>query len=352
MVVKMKKNAADIRRYKAFTLIELLVVIAIIAVLIALLLPAVQQAREAARRTQCKNNLKQIGLALHNYHDTYLKFPASMYFSTFPNGGLIGYQQTGGSTTHGPSWLVGLLPYIDQGPLYNQANFTVAIGNTLNANVTSANIAGFQCPSDSYATSGNKYLDTNNMGPNQWARGSYAASGVGPQTFNGTPGWQSLPQPPAYGALGANWRGAMGYNGWGGINSVTDGTSNTVASWEIRSGLGVTDPRGLWASGRIGAGFVANCNNNGSGMGSGDCYGINEGTHADGDDIYGCINAPAQGMGCHAGADSQAGPKSLHTGGVHALMCDGSVRFINQNLDGGTMAKIIAQADGQVVSDF
>ena len=163
----MKKNRPELRRQRAFTLIELLVVIAIIAVLIALLLPAVQQAREAARRTQCKNNLKQIGLALHNYHDTYMKFPASMYFSSFPGGGLIGYQQSGADTTHGPSWLVGMLPYIDQAPLYNLANFTVAIGNAINAPITSANIAGFQCPSDSNASSGNKFLDTSRMGPNQ-----------------------------------------------------------------------------------------------------------------------------------------------------------------------------------------
>src|ERR1700744_5757312 len=113
----MKIQYRQRQRPHAFTLIELLVVIAIIAVLIALLLPAVQQAREAARRTQCKNNLKQIGLALHKYHDTYLKFPAAMYFSNFPNGGLIGYTATGADTQHGPSWLVGLLPYIDQGPL-------------------------------------------------------------------------------------------------------------------------------------------------------------------------------------------------------------------------------------------
>jgi prepilin-type N-terminal cleavage/methylation domain-containing protein/prepilin-type processing-associated H-X9-DG protein len=340
------------RGQRAFTLIELLVVIAIIAVLIALLLPAVQQAREAARRTQCKNNLKQIGLALHNYHDTYLKFPASMYFSNFPNGGLSGYSATGADTTHGPNWLVGMLPYIDQAPLFNLANFSVAIGNSINAPITSANIGGFQCPSDSNANAGNKFLDASRMGPNQWGRGSYAASGTGPQTFNGTQGWTTGTLPPAAGQLGPSWRGVMGYNGWGGINSVTDGTSNTVAVWEIRAGLGATDPRGLWASGRVGAGWMADCNNNGGGMASGDCYGINEGTHADGDDILGCINATAQGMGCHANGDGQAGPKSLHTGGVHALMCDGSVRFINQNLDGGTMAKITVQADGQVAGDF
>src|SRR6188768_3739919 len=102
------------RSRRAFTLIELLVVIAIIAILIALLLPAVQQAREAARRTQCKNNLKQLGLALHNYHDIYQRFPRS-----FGNQSVDG----SGNERWGHSQWVGLLPFFDQAPLYNQWNF-------------------------------------------------------------------------------------------------------------------------------------------------------------------------------------------------------------------------------------
>lgn len=105
------------RRSRGFTLIELLVVIAIIAVLIALLLPAVQQAREAARRSQCKNNLKQFGLAMHNYHDT---------FSTFPMGHdcFTDRLPSGTTWTRRLSFFQGLLPYIDQAPLYNQINFS------------------------------------------------------------------------------------------------------------------------------------------------------------------------------------------------------------------------------------
>ena len=101
------------RRTSGFTLIELLVVIAIIAILIALLLPAVQQAREAARRTQCNNHLKQIGLALHNYHDSLLVFPwGGSYGADFVNG-----SNTGAS---GFNWRVFILPYMDQAPLYNK----------------------------------------------------------------------------------------------------------------------------------------------------------------------------------------------------------------------------------------
>ena len=98
-------------KYRGFTLIELLVVIAIIAILIALLLPAVQQAREAARRTQCKNNLKQLGLAFHNYHDTFTLFP-------------IGVQSAGPNAGHyGPSFYAGILPYLEQANVYNRLTF-------------------------------------------------------------------------------------------------------------------------------------------------------------------------------------------------------------------------------------
>lgn len=344
----MLRNGGNQHRKRAFTLIELLVVIAIIAVLIALLLPAVQQAREAARRTQCKNNLKQVGLALHNYHDTFLRFPASMYFSVFPNGGLTGYQQQNGATQHGPSWLVGLLPYIDQAPLYNQVNFTQSMGAAANANVTSVHLSAYVCPSDSYATASNKFTNSGDMGPNLWGRGSYAASGNGPQSFSGV---NAPSGNPSYGAATPNQRGMMGWNGWGSIAAVTDGMSMTVASWEVRAGLTAGDIRGVWASGRTGASFTSNCNNPSGQTGSGDCNGINWGGNG-GDDVLRCSNDIPQGMGCWNGGDGQAGPKSLHVGGCHALMGDGTVRFMNQNMDGFTMAKLTGQADGQVAGDF
>src|SRR5258708_31972905 len=114
-------------RRTGFTLIELLVVIAIIAVLVSLLLPAVQQAREAARRSQCKNNLKQIGLALHNYHDS---------FSVFPPGYIAGSPFVDGETDTSPgwSWASMILPQLDQGPLSASINFSLPIQAPANAN--------------------------------------------------------------------------------------------------------------------------------------------------------------------------------------------------------------------------
>src|ERR1700748_3102276 len=114
-------SSRHIRRSRGFTLIELLVVIAIIAVLIALLLPAVQQAREAARRSQCKNSLKQLALAVHNYHDTFSAFA----FCSFDTSMGVCSPSQGRQT----SWIIGILPYIDQAPLYNALNFGVGATN-------------------------------------------------------------------------------------------------------------------------------------------------------------------------------------------------------------------------------
>jgi len=138
---------------RAFTLIELLVVIAIIAVLIALLLPAVQQAREAARRAQCKNNLKQLGIALHNYHDVHSVFPPYVTYDQGKDcpGGPDGWTNTGGY-----SWRVMLLPFIDQAAAFNQIDFvnhhaqgTCPGSPNSWGKINNTIISGFICPTDS-----------------------------------------------------------------------------------------------------------------------------------------------------------------------------------------------------------
>lgn len=159
----MKPSRSSTRR--AFTLIELLVVIAIIAILIALLLPAVQQAREAARRTQCKNNLKQIGIALHNYHDVYNTFP-------------------GGNITMGPccgtqsliNWAISILPYLEQTNLQNQYNFNLPSEHPSNVAVLQNKLTVYNCPSDINAGR----LEVPDSGPHanqQWAMSSYRGMG-------------------------------------------------------------------------------------------------------------------------------------------------------------------------------
>jgi len=319
-------------RYRAFTLIELLVVIAIIAVLIALLLPAVQQAREAARRTQCKNNMKQLGLASHNYHDTFLRFPAAIYFT---NGtSMVGsYQQTG---NFGPSWLISLLPNIDQAPLYNSYNFNQMSNSSANQPIIQTVITAFNCPSDPGNVNGNKFVGFGFT----WARGNYAASGIG---FGNVPTYPFL-------NIGAADRGALGYDYWPNISSITDGTSVTSLSWEIRAGKQNNDQRGVWALGKVGSGYVGDC---WSPTQTGDCFGINDNNVA-GDDVNMCgqQGSNTDGMGCWGGNDGQAGPKSKHIGGVHALMCDGSVRFVNQNVNDNVLRAVVSAGGGEVVGDY
>jgi prepilin-type N-terminal cleavage/methylation domain-containing protein/prepilin-type processing-associated H-X9-DG protein len=200
-----------------FTLIELLVVIAIIAVLIALLLPAVQAAREAARRAQCVNNLKQIGLALHNYHSTQNTFPMGQSLSWNPSyGGIGGWAP----------WSVHalLLPYLEQTPLYNAANFNFTAGpddptaNAINSTVYLTRIGGFLCPSDGPA--GTAYIC------------SYRGS-IGTTVVQGIPSKQ-VSGIFSMSSLKNNYGGA---NPTIGLNYVTDGASNTIAFGEAMVGI-------------------------------------------------------------------------------------------------------------------
>jgi prepilin-type N-terminal cleavage/methylation domain-containing protein len=326
---------------RGFTLIELLVVIAIIAILIALLLPAVQQAREAARRTQCRNAMKQIGLALHNYHDTHKVFPASSY-----SLGIGGYDYfTGGATPRNPTYsnlngLVMLLPYLDQGPMYNQWNMNSAAswsyvyglytpaamtGNpNNNAALAKTKLAVFTCPSDNgpdIYNSINQYYSISST-----EAGGYKTSydfSVHYAEYYYNHYWQ--------GALSTQNRPMFGSDTKTSIRDVSDGTTNTVAFYEqlFDKYNGVA---GAWAY---------RCHVN-IGI-DGAWYGINRWDYYNG--IYGYVPVPGK-------LGQWATPGSLHTGGCHVLLADGAVRFLSQNTDNTTLSRLSTMSDGQVITDY
>jgi prepilin-type N-terminal cleavage/methylation domain-containing protein/prepilin-type processing-associated H-X9-DG protein len=350
MKIQTRVRAGLRSRIRAFTLIELLVVIAIIAILIALLLPAVQQAREAARRSSCKNNLKQVGLALHNYHDTYKIFPpAALYTQAVYAAGRLGASGSNGNDLcdqFGPSWMVMILPQMEQKPLYDRFNFNVGINNAQNLDAASASIPSYLCPSD-ISSNGVRYTrcGTGN-GTGGMARASYAANGI--SSFDGwyaadwlyLQGWRNVP---------GERRGVMGNSGAARIANITDGTSNTVAVWEVAAGDDQNDPRGVWALGRGGVAMTGGCDR------VGDCWGINDGAVGGAsrapDDVHGCVSRNGI-LRCWNGGDGQNGPKSYHPGGCHGLMADGSVQFFSENINFQVHRAINSVVGGEANTQF
>ncbi|WP_437206337.1 DUF1559 family PulG-like putative transporter [Planctomicrobium sp. SH664] len=310
------------RQRLGFTLIELLVVIAIIAVLIALLLPAVQQAREAARRSQCKNNLKQIGLAMHNYHDVFNLFPPGLIMQRADPD-----YTDGGNDKNVESWAWGafLLPYVEQGALYNQ----LGIGNGTrldtiinNTDLENTPLAVYRCPSD-IGPAIREY-----SGYAQWATSNYKAC-TGHRrdalTLSVVPEARS----------GIFWQDSKI-----GIRDVTDGTSNTILVGEIAYQRGVLLPRAaVWI------GSLRACGGNSA------------------KDVF----ANARGAINHSNNVSNElneSFSSVHTGGAQFVFGDGSVRFISENIHyvtngsnntsvvDSTYERLTAREDGQPVGDF
>jgi prepilin-type N-terminal cleavage/methylation domain-containing protein/prepilin-type processing-associated H-X9-DG protein len=219
-------------RRAAFTLIELLVVIAIIGVLVALLVPAVQKVRDAAARTQCQNNLKQVGLAMHSFHDTRKRLP-----SGYIDGNTNILSTPDNDIGPGWGWAALLLPFVEQGPVYNQINFSVTVGVGVNAQVSQLPIPVYMCPADGYQEPVPVYDSTFSQPVVTLAHANYVACNGWEECFNGASG----NPPPGTGAdglpggFGASGRGAYYRNSQTRFSDVTDGVSNTIFAGE-RSG--------------------------------------------------------------------------------------------------------------------
>ena len=342
-------------RRPAFTLIELLVVIAIIAVLIALLLPAVQQAREAARRTQCKNNLKQLGLASANYESTYSMVPTAGKGISFTLINVYGFPD---------SYFTQVLPYLDQAPVYNQFNLSLHYTNSsLSSNATAAKtkITAFLCPSNPITQPDPQGFGTTDYNPPEYVD-------IDPVTGlkNGIAGNTIGPYPTGGGtSLNAAQEGMHGLFP-APISSVTDGLSNTVAVIECAGktagtpgkypfkftigncpGIDTTQmPSGTltavnrWADGASSSGINGQATN----VAGATLQYINGNKTP----IGGPTNCPWTTNNCGPNTE----PFSFHVGGTQVLMGDGSVRFLSENLNWLTLRNLVARADGGVVGDF
>jgi prepilin-type N-terminal cleavage/methylation domain-containing protein/prepilin-type processing-associated H-X9-DG protein len=375
---------------KGFTLIELLVVIAIIAVLIALLLPAVQAAREAARRSQCVNNLKQIGLALHNYHQTGDKFPPG-HAQSAHNIGYAG--QYAGWTEWGPQAM--LLPYMEQTPVYNAINFMFCggydYGQQCNGTSWTTIINSYLCPSDGNAGNGKPGFGTGTPNINSYrgsvgttslagwgnVNGSGSQQGPGysacsPDVLNiagGTPGCQ-----PQSTGLFTYW---FSY----GLRDCTDGTSNTVAYSESLVGEpsssvtkrsnSVTGVGGAASADNYDASSIpqntlvaalqacSTAYQSGSNISNAD--GSRWGWGAVSMSLFQTIVPPNSTQykwnscrsscgGCGPDDASYSNAQSNHSGGVNVLMADGSVKFVKDSINMYTWMALGTKAGGEVIS--
>lgn len=336
-----------LRSCRGFTLIELLVVIAIIAVLIALLLPAVQQAREAARRSQCRNNLKQIGLALHNYHDSFNRFPMGYIDVSTTNNGTV--------MDGGWSWASMILPYLDQGPLYNQFNFNYlphGEGSSFPQVVNNSRLCAtpqsvFSCPTD---------LKPPTMEQHDPGQRGYI-SAMATTSYAGVHGpFAEAPCTASAGTLNftrpQSMLGMFSVNTCRSFRDLADGTSNIIMVGEVANQMQNQSKPNSMLYGSV-------INNGGT-----NCVNDSLGTSSMFQHVRGAfkkINAPLSVGGLYKVYNSG------HTGGAHFLFGDGAVRFVSENIDHsqtsyddsnngngpfGTYQRLAGIRDGQPVGEF
>ncbi|MCR9118640.1 MAG: DUF1559 domain-containing protein [bacterium] len=320
------------RHRTGFTLVELLVVIAIIGILIALLLPAVQAAREAARRTQCQNNLKQLGIAMHNHHDTHNQ--------------LAGQAE---SSLHGYSAIAQTLPYLEQGNLHDQFDFSqpLQVGlpwdpsvNPAVAHLVRLELDVLRCPSE---PGDPIYLDGNG---NEWAGSNYLLNGGSGRGTNYC----------ASGNDGLFWSGSETR-----FADITDGLSNTVLMAEglfgdrgantttlidpqrqIKriSGGSPCDPTSSAMIGMAATGY--------EGRRAG-AWSLSSGYHTL---VHGYLAPNSQTPDHTHHGEVLSGPRSMHPTGVQIAVSDGSVRFVSETVDQETLRNLFARNDGEVLGDY
>jgi prepilin-type N-terminal cleavage/methylation domain-containing protein/prepilin-type processing-associated H-X9-DG protein len=312
-----------------FTLVELLVVIAIIGVLVALLLPAVQAAREAARRMSCGNNLKQFGLAMHNYHDSYKVLPpAGLHIRD-------GLAANGSSTSYGPNWAIMLLPFYEQTALHGTYDFKLTRARDgVNAQVVTKIVEVHQCPSD-------EHLQPADIGGVLFARGNYAVNCGSGNCFS-TGDFRNNRKERGPFHIGMHYGAKMG--------DIKDGTSNTVMMAELLAGYRSGDRRGAWAY-PTGTYFCGGSKKadydpdfqlipNGVALDDTKCDRPNPCSAESDDKKMRCITGTA---------DPFQTARSNHPGGVQVALADGSVRFIADQIALANWLAILGQADGSTL---
>lgn len=315
--------ARSFAKRRGFTLVELLVVIAIIGVLVALLLPAVQAAREAARRMECTNKLKQLGLALHNHHDSKGVFPAGVRNTTTKDMNTSTWCTSDTKEKTREPWSVAILPYMEQGNLYDQFDLNGAFtsssntaGTTQNDNLFKLNNRSYQCPSDPNAKASNNYTSY------------FGVQGGGPDSLKSCAGTSSQRLFYLNGPLYFNSKTTFG--------DIRDGTTNTFLVGETRYCLSPTGRSdGIhtgWASG-------SKTDSNGSPL------------------VLAAARDQINSVAQHGGNSDTLNTMtklfgSFHVGGCHFTMGDGSVQFVSENINLDVYRTLAIRDDGLPIGGF
>jgi prepilin-type N-terminal cleavage/methylation domain-containing protein/prepilin-type processing-associated H-X9-DG protein len=329
-------------KHRGFTLIELLVVIAIIAILIGLLLPAVQKVREAAARSKCVNNLKQIGLALHHYHDVNACFPPG-----YTDGNTNALSTPDNDVGPGWGWAAYLLPFLEQDSLYRQINFKQPVGTGVNAQISQLPLAVFQCPSDPWQQTVPVYdsgfsnpiafvAHANYVGCNGWEECFTNAGGAGDGA-----GLDGLT-----GGLGQNGNGLFYRNSRNTMANVTDGLANTIIAGERSGNHAPATWTGAVAGGRAPA-WMADTT---------PPYTPPPGAAYDNADYGECFVLAHCNATHLPNADFPIYDPdtfySMHPNGANFLFGDGSVHFLGSNISPSTYQYLATIAGGEVANDW